>query len=57
MLDEFIPDFIGKGYPGARFRLLGNDESQLMVGLYMLIKVEGLIWAYQSSKASRQTSC
>jgi hypothetical protein len=40
MLDEFIPDFIGKGYPGARFRLLDNDESQLMVGLYMPIKVE-----------------
>jgi hypothetical protein len=40
MLDEFIPDFIGKGYPGARFRLLDNDERQLMVGLYMPIKVE-----------------
>ena len=40
MLDEFIPDFIGKGYPGARFRLLDKDERVLGVGLYMPIKVE-----------------
>ncbi|MFH1672874.1 MAG: hypothetical protein ABIF87_05565, partial [Pseudomonadota bacterium] len=40
MLDEFIPDFIGKGYPGARFRLLDKDGRILGVGLYMPIKVE-----------------
>ncbi|MFH1671814.1 MAG: HD domain-containing protein [Pseudomonadota bacterium] len=40
MLDKFIPDFIGKGYPGARFRLLDKDGRVLGVGLYMPIKVE-----------------
>jgi hypothetical protein len=40
LLGEFFPDFIGKGYPGANFRVLNKNQSLLTVGLYMPIKVE-----------------
>ena len=40
MLGEFIPDYIGEGYPGARFRMLDAKGQQLGVGLYLPIRAE-----------------
>ena len=40
LLGEFVPDFIGKGYPGAKFRVLDKNQRLLTIGLYMPIRVE-----------------